>query len=166
MARPSKLAALPISPVNTEAAGTRSGVDLGELNTHIGYFARRFQVWIFQDLIRELATAELRISHYSVLAIVEANPGLAQSEVAQAVGIEPARLVRVLDELEKRGWIQRMRSATDRRSHALYLTQEGEEAFGRVTALARQHEQHVIERLGASKYKALMQMLKEIDLES
>ncbi|MBV9237639.1 MAG: hypothetical protein JOZ94_17530, partial [Xanthobacteraceae bacterium] len=63
MARPSKLAALPISPIDTETASARSGLDLGELDTHIGYFARRFQVWIFQDLIRELAIAELRISH-------------------------------------------------------------------------------------------------------
>src|ERR1700760_4866840 len=153
MARPSKLAALPISPVDTETADVRSGLDLGELNTHIGYFARRFQVWIFQDLIRELATAELRISHYSVLAIIAANPGLAQSEVAQAVGIEPARLVRVLDELERRSWIQRMRPATDRRSHALYLTQDGQKAVAHIRDLARQHETHVIERLGATKYE-------------
>ena len=70
----------------------------------------------------EFATAEIRISHYSVLVIVNANPGLAQSEVADVVGIEPARLVRVLDELERRGLIQRMRSTSDRRSHALFLT--------------------------------------------
>jgi DNA-binding MarR family transcriptional regulator len=168
MARSSKLATVAPSPAETETnvADVESRLDLGELNTHIGYFARRFQVWIFQDLIRELAKAEIRISHYSVLAIIEANPGLAQSEVAEAVGIEPARLVRVLDELERRGWIQRMRSTTDRRSHALYLTQEGQKAFGDVKDLARQHETHVIERLGATKYESLMQMLKEIDRES
>jgi DNA-binding MarR family transcriptional regulator len=168
MARSSKLAAVAAAPaqIDTDAAAVESRLDLGELDTHIGYFARRFQVWIFQDLIRELAKAELRISHYSVLAIIEANPGLAQSEVAEAVGIEPARLVRVLDELERRGWIQRMRSATDRRSHALYLTQEGQNAFAHVKDLARQHEAHVIARLGATKYKTLMRMLKEIDRES
>jgi DNA-binding MarR family transcriptional regulator len=168
MARSSKLAAVASSPADgeTEAADAESRLDLGELDTHIGYFARRFQVWIFQDLIRELATAEIRISHYSVLAIIEANPGLAQSEVAQAVGIEPARLVRVLDELERRGWIQRMRSATDRRSHALYLTQDGQKAFAHIKELTRRHETHVIERLGATKYESLMQMLKEIDRES
>jgi DNA-binding MarR family transcriptional regulator len=168
MARSSKLAAVAASPAanETDAADVKSRLDLGELNTHIGYFARRFQVWIFQDLIRELARAEVRISHYSVLAIIEANPGLAQSEVAEAVGIEPARLVRVLDELERRCWIQRMRSATDRRSHALYLTQDGQKAFTEIKDLARQHEAHVIERLGATKYESLMRMLKEIDRES
>jgi DNA-binding MarR family transcriptional regulator len=168
MARSSKLAAVAASPAETEteAAEIESRLDLGELNTHIGYFARRFQVWIFQDLIRELASAEIRISHYSVLAIIEANPGLAQSDVAAAVGIEPARLVRVLDELERRGWIQRMRSATDRRSHALYLTQDGQKAFAHIKDLARQHEAHVVERLGATKYESLMRVLKEIDRES
>jgi len=168
MARSSKLAALAVSlpESETDAADVTSRLAPGELDTHIGYFARRFQVWIFQDLIRELARAEIRISHYSVLAIIEANPGLAQSAVAEAVGIEPARLVRVLDELERRGWIQRMRSATDRRSHALYLTQDGQKAFAHVKDLARQHETHVIERLGAAKYESLMRMLKEIDRES
>jgi DNA-binding MarR family transcriptional regulator len=165
MARASKLAAVVGSPAETDTRPTGSPLDLGELNTHIGYFARRFQVWIFQDLIRELAKAEVRISHYSVLAIIEANPGLPQSEVAEAVGIEPARLVRVLDELERRGWIQRMRSATDRRSHALFLTPEGQKAFAHIKDLARQHETHLVERLGATKYGSLMWMLKEIELE-
>jgi DNA-binding MarR family transcriptional regulator len=165
MSRPTKLAAVAAAPADTDAgdAQLRSGLDLGELNTHIGYFARRFQVWIFQDLIRTLTSAEIRISHYSVLAVMDANPGLAQSAVAEAVGIEPARLVRVLDELEQRGWIQRMRSATDRRSHALFLTPDGEKAFAQVKDLARQHETHVIERIGAQRYELLMQMLKEIE---
>src|SRR5262245_27806366 len=168
MARSSKLAAVAAAPAQTEtdAADVAARLDLGELNTHIGYFARRFQVWIFQDLIRELASAELRISHYSVLAIIEANPGLAQSEVAEAVGIEPARLVRVLDELEQRGWIQRMRSATDRRSHALFLTPRGQSSFEEIKRLARQHEAHVIAKLGTAKYKSLITMLREIDLET
>ena len=105
-----------------DEAPKRDGLDLGMLNEHVGYFARRFQVWIFQDLIKSLSAAEIRISHYSVLAVISANPGLAQSEIAEAVGIEPARLVRVLDELERRGVFRRMRSATDRRSHALFHT--------------------------------------------
>ena len=166
MARPSKLVAVATPAADADIDNAQTRRDLGELNSHVGYFARRFQIWIFQDLIRRLATAEIRISHYSVLAIIEANPGLAQSEVAEAVGIEPARLVRVLDELERRGWIQRMRSATDRRSHALFLTQEGQKAFAHVKDLARQHETQAIERLGATKYESLMRLLKEIDLES
>jgi DNA-binding MarR family transcriptional regulator len=165
MARVSKLATKPIAlalPAPGEARD-REGLDLGVLNEHVGYFARRFQVWIFQDLIKTLSGADIRISHYSVLAVISANPGLAQSEIAEAVGIEPARLVRVLDELEGRGAIQRMRSATDRRSHALFLTAEGETFFERVKNLARQHEAHAIEKIGATKYQTLIGLLREIE---
>jgi DNA-binding MarR family transcriptional regulator len=167
MARESKLAARIATSLPANAAGENRdehrAFDLGELNDHVGYFARRFQVWIFQDLIKMLASAEIRISHYSVLVIVNANPGLAQSEIADAVGIEPARLVRVLDELERRGLIQRMRSTSDRRSHALFLTAEGQKSFERFKRLARQHEAHIIARIGPAKYKSLIRLLKEID---
>jgi DNA-binding MarR family transcriptional regulator len=170
MARASKLATRPIAtalPANTpeEHRAEPRALDLGELNEHVGYFARRFQVWIFQDLIQTLASAEIRISHYSVLAIIQANPGLAQSEIAEAVGIEPARLVRVLDELERRGLIQRMRSTSDRRSHALFLTAEGQKAFERIKRLGRQHEANVIARIGPAKYKSLIRLLKDIDTQ-
>jgi len=169
MARAGKLAVKANATELPASAATEPSCDQlarGELDEHIGYFARRFQIWIFQDLIKTLASADIRISHYSVLAVIEANAGLAQSEVAEAVGIEPARLVRVLDELEQRGLIQRMRSATDRRSHALFLTPRGQSSFEEIKRLARQHEAHVIAKLGTAKYKSLITMLREIDLET
>jgi DNA-binding MarR family transcriptional regulator len=169
MARAVRFAAKPVPlqvlPDEGSAGREPRALELGQLDEHVGYFARRFQVWIFQDLFKALASAEIRISHYSVLAIIEANPGLAQSEVADAVGIEPARLVRVLDELEQRGLIERMRSATDRRSHALFLTADGQKSFERIKHLARQHEDNVIAKLGPAKYKSLIKLLKEIDLD-
>jgi DNA-binding MarR family transcriptional regulator len=169
MARAGKFASNSVAaalPASAAGEPRRAELALGELNEHIGYFARRFQVWIFQDLIKTLASANVRISHYSVLAVTDANPGLAQSEIAEAVGIEPARLVRVLDELEQRGLIQRMRSTTDRRSHALFLTAEGQKSFAAIKRLARQHEEHVIAKLGAAKYNSLIRTLREIDTEA
>ena len=168
MRRPSKLAtkavATPLPAAVSEDRRDGRALKLGELDEHIGYFARRFQVWIFQDLIETLANAHIRISHYSVLAVISANPGLAQSEIAEMVGIEPARLVRVLDELERRAMIQRMRSASDRRSHALFLTTDGQKSFESIKRLARRHEDHVITRVGPARYKALIKLLKEIEV--
>ena len=62
-----------------------------------------------------------------------------------------------------RQYSSRTQLATDRRSHALFLTPDGEKAFAQVKDLARQHETHVIERIGAQRYELLMQMLKEIE---
>ena len=88
----------------------RKSLDIGVLNEHLGYFIRRLQVWVFQDFIRTLAPVDIRPAQYSVLVVIAANPGLSQSDLADRLGIERARLVRVLDKLERRGLTQRLAS--------------------------------------------------------
>ena len=104
------------------ADGNRKSLGIGVLNEHLGYFIRRLQVWVFQDFIRALAPVDIRPAQYSVLVVIAGNPGLSQSDLADRLGIERARLVRLFDKLEKRGLTQRLASPTDRRSHALRLT--------------------------------------------
>ena len=93
-----------------ERTDNRKSLDIGVLNEHLGYFIRRLQVWVFQDFIRTLAPIDIRPAQYSVLVVIAANPGLSQSDLADRLGIERARLVRVLDKLEKRGLTQRLAS--------------------------------------------------------
>jgi DNA-binding MarR family transcriptional regulator len=143
------------------AAPTRRSIDLSSLNNRAGYFVRRFQVWIFQDFMRTLAGARIRPAQYSVLVLIGANPGLSQSDVADALGIERARMVRLLDELERRGFMVRVPSTRDRRSHALFLTADGRKSLERIEALVARHEAHVTERLGSARRKSLIKMLKE-----
>src|SRR5262245_32341034 len=111
-------AGAPAIPGNGRRPRQKS-LDLDALNGHFGYFIRRLQVWVFQDFIRTLAPIDLRPAQYSVLIVIAANPGLSQSDLADTLGIERARLVRLLDRLDKRGLTRRLPSRTDRRSHAL-----------------------------------------------
>ena len=106
-------AAAPVALGKTEQARrkSRKALDLDVLNGHLGYFIRRLQVWVFQDFIRTLATIDIRPAQYSVLVVIAANPGISQSDLADTLGIERARLVRLLDKLEKRGLTQRLEFA-------------------------------------------------------
>jgi DNA-binding MarR family transcriptional regulator len=141
----------------------RRPLDIGALNEHLGYFIRRLQVWVFQDFIRTLAPVDIRPAQYSVLVVIAANPGLSQSDLADRLGIERARLVRVLDKLEKRGLTQRLASPTDRRSHALRLTREGQKLLKRATLLAAAHEARLIEKLGPEQRKSMLALLQNFD---
>jgi DNA-binding MarR family transcriptional regulator len=136
-------------------------IDLGTLNARTGYFVRRLQVWIFQDFIQTLKSVQIRPAQYSVLVLVAANPGLSQADLADTLGIERARLVRLLDELERRGLTARLPSTRDRRSHALFLTDEGRDAMQRIEPLVARHEEHVTEKLGAARRKSLISLLKD-----
>ena len=92
---------------------------------------------------------EISPAQYSVLVIIDANTGLSQSALAQTLGIQRARLVRVLDRLETRGLTRRLQSANDGRTHALQLTPKGQATLRRARKLVDLHEARLIDRLGA-----------------
>jgi DNA-binding MarR family transcriptional regulator len=142
-------------------ANGHAAVNLGVLNGHSGYFIRRIQVWIFQDFIRTLTSVDIRPAQYSVLVVIEANPGLSQSDIAALLDIERARLVHLLDRLEERGLVQRLRSRADRRSHALVLTREGRKRLKQIKSLAARHEARVARRLGTDNHRLLIEILRD-----
>lgn len=136
--------------------------DLGALNDRLGYFVRRLQVWIFQDFIRRLARLHLSPAQFSVIVVIGANPGLSQAELAKTLGIERARLVRLLHRLERRGLTQRRASRSDGRRHALELTREGRTVLAAAERLAAQHEEALKEKLGARRHRTLLKALRAI----
>lgn len=144
-----------------KARGARP--DRGVLNGHLGYFMRRAQVWVFQDFIRTLAPIDIRPAQYSVLVVIGANPGLSQSDISDILGIERARLVRMLDRLDRRGLTLRLPSDHDRRSHALHLTREGQKLLKQAKMLAAQHEARLAELFGPANRQMMIEVLREFE---
>jgi DNA-binding MarR family transcriptional regulator len=142
------------------SASAAARIELAELNDRVGYFLRRLQIAVFTDFIRTLAPVDVRPAQYSVLVLIAANPGRSQAAIGKALHIERARLARMLHELERRQWIERRASSGDGRSHALYLTQTGEDAMLRITRLAAQHEKHMVKFIGRDLRKLLLQSLQ------
>jgi DNA-binding MarR family transcriptional regulator len=140
---------------------SKPAIGLGVLNDRLGYFVRRVQVWIFQDFIRRLATIDISPAQFSVLVVIGANAGLSQAELAATLGIERARLVRLLHRLEQRGLTQRLPSSADGRRHALRLTREGQRVLARAKTLSEQHEAKLMQRLGPERYRLLIETLRE-----
>lgn len=136
-------------------------VDFGVLDGHLGYFIRRLQVWVFQDFIRELASVGIRPAQYSVLVVIGANPGLSQADLGQALGVERARLVRLLHRLQRRDLTERRAAPNDRRSHALFLTREGQVVLKKSKALAARHEQRLAASLGPEHRNLMLAILRD-----
>jgi DNA-binding MarR family transcriptional regulator len=140
----------------------RPAIALDGLDDHLGYFIRRLQVWIFRDFIRTLAPIHLSPAQFSVLVIVSANSGLSQTELAATLGIERARLVRLLHRLQSRGLIARLRSDADGRRHALELTPQGHTVLVQAKTLGARHQKRLIQKLGAERHAVLLQALREV----
>jgi DNA-binding MarR family transcriptional regulator len=153
---------LPLRRVPAACRSARPPIVLDELNHHLGYFVRRLQVWIFQDFIRTLRRIDIRPAQFSVLVVIDANRGLSQSELARALGIERARLARLLHGLQGRGLVQRRRSSADGRRHALQLTVKGRNLLALAKALATRHERRLVEKLGAERHARMLRELRDL----
>jgi DNA-binding MarR family transcriptional regulator len=73
-------------------------------------------------MLEALEPFGLKTGGFSTLALIAANPGCSQTELAKALGMDKSAVVAVIDDLEQRGLARRVRSAEDRRRHALEAT--------------------------------------------
>lgn len=150
-----------IAADDEQEAAAPARLRLGVLDHHLGYFVRRLQVEIFQQFIATLAPLNVRPAQFSVMVLIECNPGQPQAAISRTLNIERAALAKMLHELERRGWIDRLPSQDDGRSHALFLTPSGGKALARMKELAEAHERKLECRLGVSTYRELAVLLKD-----
>jgi DNA-binding MarR family transcriptional regulator len=149
-----------------EAAAEASPLQLGELSEHLGYSLKRAQLKIFEDFLRCVAPLELTPAQFSVLMLLDKNPGRNQTEIANTLGILRPNFVAMLDALESRDLCERIRSANDRRSHIVVLTDKGRAVLARARKLVTvKHEARLNELLGPANRAALLAMLAKIAKE-
>jgi len=145
--------------LDAEPDPTPGTVDLAALSQMTGYALRRAQMWLFRDLKARFKAHDISLAQFSVLYVVDINPGLAQARVAEALAIERARLVLMLDRLEERGLLVRSRSKADRRSHALHLTPAGRDLLSTLLDLQAEHEKRITTLLGRDGRADIIRLL-------
>ncbi|SHI00975.1 MarR family winged helix-turn-helix transcriptional regulator [Bradyrhizobium erythrophlei] len=150
----------------TDAATESTALQMGELSELLGYSLKRAQLKIFEDFLRCVAPLQLTPAQFSVLLLLDRNPGRNQTEIATTLGILRPNFVAMLDNLESRDLCARMRSTNDRRSHILVLTDKGRAVLARAKKLvAVKHEARLNELLGPANRAALLAMLATIARE-
>jgi DNA-binding MarR family transcriptional regulator len=107
------------------------------------------------------AIGEDRVSpgEFGVLVLVEANPGINQTSLANAVGADRSTMVPIIDRLERRGLLERQAVPGDRRAHALRLAKSGKERMARFRHTVIEHERHIGADLTAAERQLLLDLL-------
>lgn len=144
------------------AEAPRRAIDLDLLPMLLGYNLRRAQVAVFGDFARAVGEPELTPGRFGVLTIIQANPGLNQTQLAEALGIDRSTVVSLIDRLESRGWVERAPSLTDRRSYALRLSPAGEALLAVLKRRVREHEARIARNLTPTEQRALIKLLRRI----
>jgi len=143
-------------------ATTNHPVELGLLEDILGYHLRRAQTANFQCFSKHLGGRNLSPGQFGLLCKIKYNPGISQTALARAEGIERSTLGEIIDRFEGRDLVERRRHATDRRTYALHLTDKGNTFFKQVTPEVLAAEDELGQRLNKNELKTLIDMLKKL----
>jgi DNA-binding MarR family transcriptional regulator len=150
-----------VKPLATPAATAAQAPDAG-LARFLGYHLKRAQTVLMADMNAAIRPMGLRMITYSALSVVVDNPGIRQSDLADALAVERPNLVVILDDLETRGLIVRDRVPTDRRAYALTPTIKGRRAHDRATAAIAAHEARMLAGVAADDIRAAIAVMTAI----
>lgn len=145
------------SPGDPAVAAGRLGVE-----DEIGFVLRLAQLALFKDLADALAPLSLRPSDFSALRVIARNPGLKQQSVGEKLGLRRPNLVPAMDELARRGLIDRRTPDEDRRSYALHLTEAGKALLAQAEAAHRGHQARLGKALGAADPALILDGLRKL----
>jgi len=125
----------------------------------VGYLIRRLYTLLLARFEGALAQADFTLTQWIVL--IQVRDGLARtaSDIANDLGHDSGALTRVVDQLERRGYLQRTRSAQDRRVVELALTPAGHAIIDELLPLVVDHTNTALAPLSKSEFVQLRSYL-------
>ena len=129
-----------------------------------GFRVARIARRLRQAVDAELRTFGLTEATWRPLAYVgRLGGGVRQKELATALSIEGPTLVRLLDNLERRGLIERREDETDRRARGIYLTRAGRELAVRVAKVGTEVQARALAKASPADLEICQRVLDQIE---
>lgn len=139
-------------------------VDTSYLQTLLGYNARRAALTIIEGFLERMAEFGLRPVDFSVMSVIQHNPGVTSRQLCAALNLLPPNLVGLIQSLEARGLIHRLPHPTDGRAMGLHPTPEGAALMQQAEQAATDLEIERSSRLTPTQRKTLLDLLQKIYL--
>ena len=126
-----------------------------------------FTLGELQRLVRAYADKEaarfgMTRAQWAVLAKVERNEGLKQSELAEQMEMQPITLTRLIDKLAEAGLIERRGDDTDRRVNRLYLKKAARPLLAKLAVLRGELTDTALQGISPAEAERLMTHLEAI----
>jgi MarR family transcriptional regulator, transcriptional regulator for hemolysin len=126
-----------------------------------------FTLGELQRLVRAYADKEaarfgITRAQWAVLAKVERNEGMKQTELAEQMEMQPITLTRLIDKLCDNDWIERRGDDTDRRVNRLYLCKAGRQLVAKLSGLRSELTATALDGINPTDAQRLLSQLEMI----
>jgi DNA-binding MarR family transcriptional regulator len=101
----------------------------------------------------------IRIPQYAVMAVLADRGSSSQKAIAEAVGFDKSDVTKILNDLERRGWVERQGDPEDNRRHRVTLTQKGKNHLEAGDRELNASMRDFLRGLTVQEYRQLWQLL-------
>lgn len=111
---------------------------------------------------RRLQPLGLSRAQWSVLAILSNHEGVSQSQISHELEIEKSTAGRLIDQVEKSGWIERRPIAGDRRFWSIHLTERARQLLVEVEGIILHAREEMLRGLSDEQQQLLTDLLQTV----
>jgi len=132
-----------------------------DLASFTGFLIRRAQQAHVAAWQREVSS-EVTSVQFGVLELLHRNPGSSQRDLCEGLDLDRSTIADIVSRLQRRGLIERVRDADDRRRNVMHLTERGAEELEKLLPRVWQVEHVLTGDLNPSDRVALQRLLTAV----
>ncbi len=138
-------------------------VDQSSLQHLLGYHMARADIPAKAAYYKYIGEPlKLRHVEFTILMLVKSNPAVTQKQLSQTLAVTAPNITILLDRLVDKGWIERVRSESDRRVQHIYLTAAGAELAEQSHKLSLSCEAEMLKHLSQGERVMLLELLDKV----
>ena len=133
-----------------------------QLLRNFGYLLKDVSRMSSMNFERHATALNLTMAQCKVLIYLQRNQGISQVRLAYLTDTDPMTLVRILDRMERDGWIERRADPADRRARRLYLLEAAEPLVAEILAIADRARAEALAGLSEAECEQMMNLLERV----
>ena len=132
------------------------------LQNRLGFVMSKAAQNITEYVDEQLSTFNIKAKHYGIMTLVAQEGAISQIDIGNTLQIDRTSMVGFIDDLEKLGFVERVRNPNDRRAYQIHLTEEGQKSLNKLDNIVQNAEQEAIAALSSSEADQLLKLLLKI----
>jgi DNA-binding MarR family transcriptional regulator len=132
------------------------------LKMFTGYCVNKAAIRIKTIQQEKLNKYKIIPAQMGIMRLLQIEGPLSQISLGQSIGIDKATMVKLIDDLENKKWLERTTSTSDRRIKHIRLTKKGHDFLGVMSDLCKEAEVEFLHKLTAKEQQQFIDLLQKL----